>query len=82
MLLGSAIAFLIDGDWRGMAVTLGIAALASWFGVIHSPLPGGATFLPWNVGDARPIAIGAGYAIVAAVAAVAAAREGARGRRP
>ncbi|MBU6280860.1 MFS transporter, partial [bacterium] len=78
MLLGSAVAFLVDGAWWSLAATLAIAAIAAWFGLIHSPLPGGAAFLPWNVDDHRPVAIGLGYATVAAVAALAALRS----RRP
>lgn len=65
MLLGSALAFVIDGRFGSAAATFGIAALASFFGVIHSPLPGGATFLPWHVSDLTPYLTAGGYAAVA-----------------
>lgn len=65
MLLGSALAFVIDGRFSAAAMTFLIAGVASLFGVIHSPLPGGATFLPWNVTDPTPYATAAGYGLVA-----------------
>jgi len=68
MLFGSALAFVIDGQFRAAAATLGIAAVASFFGVIHSPLPGGATFLPWQIVDPTPYATAGGYALVALLA--------------
>jgi AGZA family xanthine/uracil permease-like MFS transporter len=78
MLLGSAVAFLVDGAWWPLSATLGLAALASWCGLIHSPLPGGAAFLPWTIDDPRPLAIGLGYGAVALVAAAAALRTSLR----
>ena len=33
--------------------------------MIHSPLPGGATFLPWQISDPTPYATAGGYAVVA-----------------
>ena len=65
MLLGSALAFVIDGRFGAAAATFGIAATAAFFGVIHSPLPGGATFLPWQIGDPTPYATAGGYAVAA-----------------
>lgn len=65
MLLGSALAFLIDGRMGAAAATFLIAAIASFFGVIHSPLPGGATFFPWQISDPTPYATAGGYALVA-----------------
>jgi adenine/guanine/hypoxanthine permease len=69
MLLGSATAFLVDGRHAALATTLALSALATAFGVIHSPLPGGATFLPWRVEDSTPLLAASGYGVVAAVAA-------------
>ncbi len=65
MLFGSALAFVIDGRFYAAALTFGIAAVASFFGVIHSPLPGGATFLPWRISDPTPWATAGGYAATA-----------------
>ncbi|MBM4265012.1 MAG: MFS transporter [Deltaproteobacteria bacterium] len=65
MLYGSVLAFLIDGRFGAAAATLVIAAVASLFGVIHSPLPGGATFLPWRLEDPMPYAVALGYAATA-----------------
>ena len=39
LLWGTALAHLIDGRVRPVVATLMIAAVFSWFGVIHSPLP-------------------------------------------
>jgi AGZA family xanthine/uracil permease-like MFS transporter len=74
MLIGSATALLIDGRYGGVAAALAIASLAALFGVIHSPLPGGATFLPWRLADPLPRTIALGYAAVAGIALVAALR--------
>jgi len=65
MLLGSALAFLIDGRFGSAAATFLVAAVGSFFGVIHSPLPGGATFLPWRIADPTPYATAGGYAATA-----------------
>jgi AGZA family xanthine/uracil permease-like MFS transporter len=67
MLLGSATAFVIDGRMRAAAITLVIAAIAALFGVIHSPLPGGAAFLPWRIETSVPFAVASGYVGVAAL---------------
>lgn len=65
MLFGSALAFVIDGRFASAAATFGLAALGSLFGVIHSPLPGGATFLPWRIDDPTPWMLAGGYGAVA-----------------
>jgi AGZA family xanthine/uracil permease-like MFS transporter len=65
MLLGTATTFVIDGLHARGALTFLVAAAASLFGVIHSPLPGGAAFLPWEVGETIPFSIAGGYAVAA-----------------
>jgi AGZA family xanthine/uracil permease-like MFS transporter len=65
MLIGSATSFVIDGLHARAAATFLVAATASLFGVIHSPLPGGAAFLPWEVEATLPFAVAGGYALMA-----------------
>jgi AGZA family xanthine/uracil permease-like MFS transporter len=65
MLLGSVVAFFIDGRLAAAALTLALCAAASLFGVIHSPLPGGASFLPWRLADHTPYGFALGYAATA-----------------
>ena len=57
------------------ALFAAIAAAAALFGVIHSPLPNGAMFLPWDSAiqwplpgaEEIPYRYAAGYAVVAAM---------------
>ena len=65
MLMGSALAFIIDGRFVAAATTFLLAAVASLFGVIHSPLPHGAAFLPWRTEHDISFAIAGGYLAVA-----------------
>jgi AGZA family xanthine/uracil permease-like MFS transporter len=67
MLLGTVTSLVIDGRHAAAAWTLLIAAFASLFGVIHSPLPGAAAFLPWEVETTVPFALAGGYASTAAL---------------
>ena len=62
MIFGSLLAHLIDGRFRAAAWVLLVAAAFALFGVIHSPLPGGATFLPWNINSPWPVWVAGGYA--------------------
>ncbi len=75
LLWASLLAAIIDRRLLLAAGFLGIAAVASLFGVIHSPLPGSPLVLPWSLPDNLPAtAIGqtpfyfaAGYAVAAVV---------------
>jgi AGZA family xanthine/uracil permease-like MFS transporter len=49
LLWATALAKLIDGRMNAAALTLGLAALASLFGVIHSPLPSSPILPPGAV---------------------------------
>jgi AGZA family xanthine/uracil permease-like MFS transporter len=46
LLWGAALANLIDGKIRPVVATLLLAAVFSWFGVIHSPLPSSPILSP------------------------------------
>jgi AGZA family xanthine/uracil permease-like MFS transporter len=46
LLWGTALAHMIDGRVRALVVTLMFAAMFSWFGVIHSPLPSSPIMTP------------------------------------
>jgi len=70
MLWGAALAFLIDHRIRATAVVLGVAAVLSLFGLIHSALPSGGVYLPWSdalLGARVPYHWAAGYGALAAM---------------
>jgi AGZA family xanthine/uracil permease-like MFS transporter len=46
LLWGTALAHVIDRRVRSAAAAFALAAVAAWFGVIHSPLPSGAILPP------------------------------------
>jgi adenine/guanine/hypoxanthine permease len=49
LLWGTALAHMIDGRVRPLVLSLLLAALFSWFGVIHSPLPSSPIMPPGAV---------------------------------
>jgi AGZA family xanthine/uracil permease-like MFS transporter len=64
MLWGAALAFLIDHRTGAAALVLGIAAVLTLFGLIHSVLPTGGVYLPWSPalqGSHVPYQWAAGY---------------------
>jgi AGZA family xanthine/uracil permease-like MFS transporter len=65
LLWGTTVACVIDRRLRWAAAALGAASLATLFGVIHSPLPGGAMFWPWSIGSGAPLALAGAYGVVA-----------------
>ena len=67
LLWGAVLALIIDGRLQRAAAFLCTGAVASLFGVIHSPLPAGGMFLPWLISDHTPVMIGAGYLVFAFV---------------
>jgi len=62
MLWGALGAHLADRRLLRAAAFTGLCALFSLFGVIHSVDPHGSLYLPWQLGDALPVRIAAGYA--------------------
>ena len=64
---GSALVAIIDRRLRVAAAVLAIAAVATLFGLIHSPLPGGAVFWPWAVASGTPHALAAAYGVAASL---------------
>jgi AGZA family xanthine/uracil permease-like MFS transporter len=67
LLWGSALVAIIEQRLRVAGAVLALAALATLFGVIHSPLPDGAVFWPWAVASGTPATVAAGYGVAAAV---------------
>jgi AGZA family xanthine/uracil permease-like MFS transporter len=49
LLWATALAHMIDGRVRALVATLVLAAVFSWFGVIHSPLPSSPILSPGAV---------------------------------
>ncbi len=70
MLWGAALAELIDRRLRLASLYLGILAVFTFFGVIHSASPDGNTYLPWLLADpARrvPYQFGLAYLVFAGI---------------
>ena len=61
LLWGSAAAFLIDRRVVPATVTLALCGVLSLFGFIHSVLPSGGVYLPWNVPSLVPYHWTIGY---------------------
>jgi AGZA family xanthine/uracil permease-like MFS transporter len=71
VLWGAALAWIIDRRLLLTAAVFAVASLATLFGLIHSPLPSGALFWPWNVAVAREVAwpVAGAYGVLAALCA-------------
>jgi AGZA family xanthine/uracil permease-like MFS transporter len=54
LLWAAALAMLLDGKLVRSALYFGVAGLAAFFGVIHSPLPSEQVNLPWRVLEMVP----------------------------
>ena len=69
MLWGAFVAEMIDRRMRRCAAYLGILAVFTFFGVVHSALPEGQMYLPWTLPDglARTVAyqFSLGYVVLA-----------------
>jgi adenine/guanine/hypoxanthine permease len=64
---GSALVAIIERRLHVAAAVLAVAAVATLFGLIHSPLAGGAVFWPWAVASGAPHALAAGYGVAASL---------------
>ncbi|MBX3415199.1 MAG: permease [Pirellulales bacterium] len=74
LLWASTLVAMIDRRLKQAAAYLAVAAVASLFGVIHSPLPGGSMVLPWALPELpkaaagqTPFYLAAAYALTAAM---------------
>ena len=70
LLWASALAALIDRRLWLAAAYFAVCSACSFFGVIHSPLPGGPMFLPWRLASEAsqmPLRFGCGYLAVVLV---------------
>lgn len=65
MLWGAFLAFLIDREMAKAILVLGVTALLTLFGVIHSVLPSGSIYLPWQTGSAMPYYLTLAYLLIA-----------------
>jgi AGZA family xanthine/uracil permease-like MFS transporter len=63
LLWGAALVAIIEGRLRVAGAVLAIAAVATLFGLIHSPLPDGAVFWPWAVASSAPPTLAAAYGV-------------------
>ncbi|HEX2769724.1 MAG TPA: hypothetical protein VHN12_10620 [Geobacteraceae bacterium] len=67
LLWGAAFASLLDHRLRRAAAFLFICAIATLFGIIHSPLESGALFLPWAPPELLVWHLAAGYGVMGLV---------------
>ena len=51
LLWASGLAMLIDRRWKASTLIFGLCGALTLFGVMHSPLPDGSMFWPWQIGD-------------------------------
>lgn len=65
LFLGTAVTFLVDQRLPAAALTLLGCAGCSVFGLIHSPRPDSALFLPWHAPGRAPFLLAAGYLLAA-----------------
>jgi adenine/guanine/hypoxanthine permease len=70
MLWGGFLAELIDRRLPRSALYLGILAVFTFFGVVHSASPDGNMYLPWTLADAQPRVIPYQFALGYLVLAV------------
>jgi len=66
MLWGAFLAFLIDRQMNKAMLILGVTALLTFFGVIHSVVPDGSVYLPWQTGSTLPYYLTVAYLLIAA----------------
>jgi adenine/guanine/hypoxanthine permease len=66
LLWGWALVSIIDGRLGRAAAVFGGCAAATLFGLMHSPLPSGAVFWPWQPGQSEPFLLAAAYGMGAA----------------
>ncbi|MDI9570663.1 MAG: MFS transporter [Pseudomonadota bacterium] len=79
LLWGTMLACLIDGKRRPAVLCAVLCALFSLCGIIHSVLPSGGIYLPWQAAGSTHCLIAAGYGSMAVVFAVL--RPGGVGKR-
>jgi len=70
-----ALVAVVDRRFGVTAALLAAASAATLFGVIHSPLPGGALFWPWAPPSPVTAQVAAAYGVAAAACWLAAARS-------
>ncbi len=67
LLWGSVVAFLIDRKPRPAALCAFLCAVFSLFGFIHSILPTGEIYLPWEAGSNQPFMIALAYLLLSLI---------------
>jgi len=67
LLWGSALVAIIERRLPVAGAVLAIAAVATLFGLIHSPLPDGAVFWPWAIASSAPHTLAAAYGVAGAL---------------
>jgi AGZA family xanthine/uracil permease-like MFS transporter len=75
LLWGSALVCIIERRLGAAAAVLSGAAVATLFGLIHSPLPSGAVFWPWAVASDTPLRVAGAYGVGAALLLLLSARR-------
>jgi AGZA family xanthine/uracil permease-like MFS transporter len=75
LIWATALVAIIDRRLASAAAGLAVGAIATLFGVIHSPVPTGAVFWPWAAPSSAPAALSAGYGLGAALLVLLASRR-------
>jgi AGZA family xanthine/uracil permease-like MFS transporter len=82
MLWGGALAFLIDRRIVAAAVAFATCGVLALFGVMHSVLPDGSSYLPWKTGSVLPWQWAAGYGALSLMLLVLSRTAAAAGPSP
>jgi AGZA family xanthine/uracil permease-like MFS transporter len=80
LLWGASLSLIIDHRLRRAALFLGIGALLTLFGVIHSPFGDGRLFLPWHGESRSPYLLSIAYGLMASFLVLMAWLQGRRAR--
>jgi adenine/guanine/hypoxanthine permease len=67
LLWGAALVAIIERRLRIAGAVLATTALATLFGLVHSPRPDGSVFWPWVVASSAPHTLAAAYGVAAAL---------------
>jgi adenine/guanine/hypoxanthine permease len=67
LLWGSMLAFLIDQKARAAALCAAICGLLTLFGIIHSVMPSGGIYLPWQVASQAHCVLALGYFMLSCI---------------
>jgi len=76
----TAVVAILDRRFAGAAVACAVASVATLFGLMHSPVPSGAVFWPWEAPGAGPLRLAGAYGVLAVLCGLASLSRASRPR--